>query len=48
MIHNRLSFRKFLDIKVDDDIPESSICKFRNIIEKMLFDKIFAIVKNKW
>ena len=49
MIHDRLSFRKFLDIKVDDDIPdETTICKFRNtLMEKMLFDKIFAIVKEQ-
>ena len=46
MIHDRLSFRKFLDIKADDDIPdETTICNFRNaLMEKMLFDKIFAIV----
>lgn len=44
MIHDRLSFRKFLDIQVEDDIPdETTIGKFRNaIMEKMLFDKIFA------
>jgi IS5 family transposase len=49
MIHDRLSFRKFLDIKADDDIPdETTICKFRNtLMEKMLFDKIFAIVKEQ-
>ena len=49
MIHDRLSFRKFLDIKVDDDIPdETTICKFRStLMEKMLFDKIFAIVKEQ-
>ena len=43
MIHDRLSFRQFLDIKSDDDIPdETTICKFRNaLMEKMLFDKIF-------
>jgi len=47
MIHDRLSFRKFLDIKADDDIPdETTICNFRNaLMDKMLFDKIFAIVK---
>jgi IS5 family transposase len=46
MIHDRLSFRKFLDIKSDDDIPdETTIGKFRNaIMNKMLFDKIFEIV----
>lgn len=43
MIHDRLSFRKFLDIQAEDDIPdETTIGKFRNaIMEKMLFDKIF-------
>ncbi|MCF6207268.1 MAG: IS5 family transposase [Sulfurovum sp.] len=46
LIHDRISFRQFLDIKADDDIPdETTICNFRNaIMEKMLFDKIFAIV----
>jgi IS5 family transposase len=49
MIYDRLSFRRFLDIKVDDDIPdETTICNFRNaLMEKMLFDRIFAIVKDK-
>ena len=33
MIHDRLSFRKFLDIKADDDIPdETTICNFRNAL----------------
>lgn len=43
LIHDRISFRKFLDIKAEDDIPdETTIGKFRNaIMEKMLFDKIF-------
>ena len=47
MIHDRLSFRKFLDIKADDDIPdETTICNFRNVLmNNMLFDKIFAIIK---
>jgi IS5 family transposase len=46
MIHDRLSFRKFLDIKVEDDIPdETTICNFRNaLMEKMLFDKIFSLI----
>jgi len=46
MIHDRLSFRKFLDIRSDDDIPdETTIGKFRNaIMDKMLFDKIFKEV----
>ena len=47
MIHDRLSFRKFLDIKADDDIPdETTICNFRNsLMNKILFDKIFALIK---
>jgi len=46
LIHDRISFREFLDIKADDDIPdETTICNFRNaIVEKMLFEKIFMIV----
>ena len=46
LIHDRLSFRQFLDIKSDDDIPdETTICKFRNaLMNKMLFDKIFEEV----
>lgn len=48
LIHDRLSFRKFLDIQADDDIPdETTICNFRNaIMDKMLFDKIFAMIKS--
>ena len=47
MIHDRLSFRKFLNIKADDDIPdETTICNFRNaLMEKMLFDTIFDEIK---
>ncbi len=47
MIHDRISFRRFLNIKGDDDIPdETTICKFRNeLMKKMLFDKIFNMVK---
>ena len=43
LIHDRLSFRQFLNIKSDDDIPdETTICKFRNaLMDKMLFDQIF-------
>jgi len=43
LIHDRISFRKFLDIKAEDDIPdETTVGKFRNaIMDKMLFDKIF-------
>lgn len=46
LIHDRLSFRKFLDIRADDDIPdETTICNFRNaIMEKMLFDRIFDLI----
>ena len=46
LIHDRLSFRKFLDIRSDDDIPdETTICKFRNaLMDKMLFDRIFEEV----
>lgn len=46
LIHDRLSFRKFLDISADDDIPdETTICNFRNaIMEKMLFDRIFDLI----
>jgi transposase, IS5 family len=48
LIHDRLSFRKFLDIKTDDDIPdETTIGKFRNaIMQKMLFDKIFGEIQH--
>jgi len=48
LIHDRLSFRHFLDIKSDDDIPdETTICKFRNaLMEKMLFDKIFEEINS--
>lgn len=48
LIHDRLSFRKFLDIKTNDDIPdETTICRFRNaIMNKMLFDKIFGEIQN--
>jgi len=47
MIHDRNSFRKFLDIKVDEDIPdETMICNFRNaLMQKLLLKKIFSIVK---
>ncbi len=46
LIHDRLSFRQFLDIRSDDDIPdETTICKFRNaLMDKMLFDRIFEEV----
>lgn len=47
LIHDRISFRKFLDIK-DDTIPdETTICKFRNkLIEQELLGTIFDEVKN--
>jgi len=46
MIHDRLSFRHFLGIKSDDDIPdETTICRFRNVLmDRMLFDRIFEEV----
>ena len=46
LIHDRLSFRQFLDIRSDDDIPdETTICKFRNaLMDNMLFDRIFEAV----
>jgi IS5 family transposase len=47
LIHDRISFRKFLDIKDEDNIPdETTICKFRGkLIEKKLLKKIFEEVK---
>jgi len=46
MIHDRLSFREFLDIQANDDIPdETTIGNFRNtLMDGMLFDAIFEIV----
>ncbi len=42
LIHDRLSFRRFLDIRSDDIPDETTICKFRNaLMDKMLFDRIF-------
>ena len=48
LIHDRISFRKFLDIKEDDTIPdETTICKFRNaLIKNNLLESIFLEVKN--
>lgn len=48
LIHDRISFRKFLDIKDNDTIPdETTICKFRlALIEQELFGSIFNQVKN--
>jgi len=47
LIHDRISFRKFLDIKDEDTIPdETTICKFRNkLIKKRLLSRIFDEVK---
>ena len=48
LIHDRISFRKFLGIKADDDIPdETTICNFRNaLMEKGLFSRIFDVVQS--
>jgi len=48
LIHDRISFRKFLDVRDDDTIPdETTICKFRNkLIEQELLEIIFNEVKN--
>jgi len=47
LIHDRISFRRFLDIKEEDTIPdETTICKFRlKLIEKKLLSRIFDEVK---
>lgn len=47
LIHDRISFRKFLDIKDEDTIPDkTTICKFRlKLIEKKLLSSIFDEVK---
>jgi transposase, IS5 family len=47
LIHDRISFRKFLDIKEEDTIPdETTICKFRNaLIKNNLLESIFKEVK---
>jgi len=47
LIHDRISFRKFLDIKEEDTIPdETTICKFRNALMKNnLLESIFLEVK---
>lgn len=47
LIHDRLSFRKFLDIKSDETIPdETTICKFRlALIEHHLLEYLFESVK---
>ena len=47
LIHDRISFRKFLDIKDDDTIPdETTICKFRKaLMRENLMEMIFNQVK---
>jgi len=49
LIHDRISFRRFLDIKDEDTIPdETTICKFRNtLIKHNLLKDIFLKVKEK-
>jgi IS5 family transposase len=49
LIHDRISFRKFLDIKDDDTIPdETTICKFRNaLIKANLLEYIFNTVRDE-
>ncbi len=53
LIHNRISFRKFLDIKIEDTIPdETTICKFRNKLIKeellgMIFDEVKKMMESK-
>lgn len=44
LIHDRISFRKFLDIKDEDTIPdETTICKFRLALIKEELLGIFSI-----
>jgi IS5 family transposase len=47
LIHDRISFRKFLDIKDNDTIPdETTICKFRNaLIKANVLEAVFNEVK---
>ncbi|MCK5536939.1 MAG: IS5 family transposase [Bacteroidales bacterium] len=47
LMHDRISFRKFLDIKDVDVIPdETTICKFRNaLIKNNILEAIFLEVK---
>ena len=49
LIHDRISFRKFLDIKDDDTIPdETTVCKFRNaLIKANLLEFIFNTVRDE-
>lgn len=47
LMHDRISFRKFLDIKDTDVIPdETTICKFRNaLVKNDILESIFLEVK---
>lgn len=49
LIHDRISFRKFLDIKDEGTIPdETTICKFRKaLIRENLMEMIFNQVKSQ-
>lgn len=49
LIHDRISFRKFLDIKEEDTIPdETTICKFRKaLMRENLMEMIFNQVKSQ-
>jgi len=53
LIHDRISFRKFLDIKDEDTIPdETTICKFRNKLIKeeilgLIFDEVKKMMESK-
>jgi len=49
LIHDRISFRKFLDIKDEETIPdETTICKFRKaLIRENLMEMIFNQVKSQ-
>lgn len=47
MIHDRLSFRRFINIDIcETSLDETTICKFRHFLEEnSLTEKMFAIVK---
>ena len=53
LIHDRISFRKFLDIRDEDTIPdETTICKFRNKLIKeellgLIFDEVKKMMESK-
>jgi len=49
LMYDRISFRKFLDIKESDTIPdETTICKFRNaLIKANLLEFIFNTVRDE-